>query len=410
MRRRSSSGQSVAFLTNARERAAVRVRGAVSRRPRRDIDRRGFFGRCRRCRRPIRRPAEWLDRRESYDHLLQRVPASSSARCACSISAPAAGWLSHRLAALGHRVVAVDAWTTRRMDWARGGTTDRVSGVQADFDALPFAPNQFDLVVFNGSLHYAPDPAASLRSARRMLSAGGAVAVMDSPMFRRDADGAAMVADQHAPFAGRARRSLSRSARASGYLTFAGLGAIADPLGLRSQFVRSRGPLPWRLRRPRSDVRVCGVGRRRSACGWRDDRSLQPALDDAREAAAAAVAAVAGGGPRRRASWTLVDGNVTRDPAGRSSRGSGLPRDPAQLVRRHGDARPAADAGGRRVPAGQAAPAGRADRVGRLLPDAARRHRARARRSSTSSSARRAKARCCTCFAALRSGGSLDPS
>ena len=69
-----------------------------------------------------------------------------------------------------------------------------------------------DLVVFNGSLHYAPYIAATLARAHRMLAPGGALVVMDSPMFRRDRDGAAMVDDKHTRF----RRELGRLRRARG--------------------------------------------------------------------------------------------------------------------------------------------------------------------------------------------------
>ncbi len=81
------------------------------------------------------------------------------------------GWLSHRLATLGYRVVAVD----RLDDEADGLGACRhypiaFPAVQADFDALPFEPHQFDLVVFDGSLHYSPNPAATLaRGARACL-------------------------------------------------------------------------------------------------------------------------------------------------------------------------------------------------------------------------------------------------
>ncbi len=144
----------------------------------------------------------------------------------------------------------------RRMDWVRARHYDvPFTAVQADFDALPFVPKQFDLVVFNGSLHYAPDAAATLARARRMLASGGALVVMDSPMFRRDRDGAAMVDDRDRRF----RRELAISGVVRpgvGYLTFARLGEIAESLDLHPQFVPTRGPLPWRLRRHLARVRL----------------------------------------------------------------------------------------------------------------------------------------------------------
>jgi SAM-dependent methyltransferase len=200
--------------------------------------------------------AEWLVRRETYHHLLQRVLAASSQPMQVLDVGAGTGWLSHRLASLGQRVVAVDALDDEADGlgaWRHYDVPFVV--VQADFDALPFVPKQFDLVVFNGSLHYAPDAAATLARARRMLAPGGALVVMDSPMFRRDRDGAAMVDEKHRRF--RLELAVADDVRPGvGYLTFARLGAIAASLDLQAQFVPTRGPLPWRLRRQFARVRL----------------------------------------------------------------------------------------------------------------------------------------------------------
>jgi SAM-dependent methyltransferase len=200
--------------------------------------------------------AEWLVRRETYHHLLQRVFAASPQPMQVLDVGAGTGWLSHRLTALGQRVAAVDvidddvdglgAWRHYDVPFVV---------VQADFDALPFAPRQFDLVVFNGSLHYAPDAAATLARARRMLTPGGALVVMDSPMFPRDRDGAAMLDDTHR----RIETDLGTSGVVRpgvGYLTFARLTEIAQSLELEPAFVPTRGPLPWRLRRQIARVRL----------------------------------------------------------------------------------------------------------------------------------------------------------
>ena len=200
--------------------------------------------------------AEWLMRRETYHHLLQCVLASSSQPMHVLDVGAGTGWLSHRLSALAQRVVAVDALDDEKDGlgaWRHYGVSFAV--VQADFDALPFAPKQFDLVVFNGSLHYAPDAAATLARARRMLAPGGALVVMDSPMFRHDRDGAAMLDEKHRLF--RHELDIADVVRPGvGYLTFARLGAIAESLELRARFVPTRGPLPWRLRRQLTRVRL----------------------------------------------------------------------------------------------------------------------------------------------------------
>ena len=132
--------------------------------------------------------------------------------------------------------------------------TDSVA-VQADFDALPFAPGQFDLVVFNGSLHYAADTAATLEQAHRMLAPEGVLVVMDSPMFRADGDGSAMVGATLQRFKDDCGCS-DVVQPGAGYLTFSRLAGVAEKLALRPRFVPSRGPLGWRLRRSVSRVRL----------------------------------------------------------------------------------------------------------------------------------------------------------
>jgi ubiquinone/menaquinone biosynthesis C-methylase UbiE len=197
-----------------------------------------------------------LVRRETYRHLLQRVLTSSLQPLQVLDVGAGTGWLAHRLAALGQRVVAVDALDDDRdgLGAAQHYAVPFVA-VQADFDALPFLPKQFHLVVFNGSLHYAPDAAATLTRARRMLAAGGTLVVMDSPMFRRDRDGAAMLDDQHKQF--RAELAVPAVvARGVGYLTYERLGAIAQSLEMVPRFVPTRGPLPWRVRRQLARVRL----------------------------------------------------------------------------------------------------------------------------------------------------------
>ena len=181
-----------------------------------------------------------------------RCPVSGRGRFAPSTSAPAAAGCR-----IGWRRSATTPWrsidsTMRSMDWARARHYPvTFAVVQADFDALPFAPAQFDLVVFNGSLHYSPDPAATLgRSASGCSCAGGSLVVMDSPMFcarrRRPGDGRRAAARVH-----RATAASTDVVRPGvGFLTFArSRRAWPRVWGCAAQFVPSRGPLGWRLRR-----------------------------------------------------------------------------------------------------------------------------------------------------------------
>lgn len=120
---------------------------------------------------------------------------------------------------------------------------------------MPFTAGQFDLVVFNGALHYAPDVAATLGCAHRMLGPGGGLVVMDSPMFHTDRDGGAMVEDMVRRFAtAYGCREVVR--QGAGYLTFTLLARTADALRVRGRFLPSRGSLPWRLRRSLAWLRL----------------------------------------------------------------------------------------------------------------------------------------------------------
>ena len=199
----------------------------------------------------------WRLRRESFAHLVrhaQRAQADGPLRV-LDLGA-GSGWLSHRLAEAGHHVVAVD-----RIDDEADGLgacrhyDERFAAVQADFDALPFEPSQFDLAVFDGSLHYSPDPVATLAEAKRMLAVGGAVAVMDSPMFTRDGDGRAMVADERLKL--EVVHGIEHAIHPGvGFLTFAALERASAFLGLHGLFLPSRGSLGWRARRQLARLRL----------------------------------------------------------------------------------------------------------------------------------------------------------
>jgi SAM-dependent methyltransferase len=203
------------------------------------------------------RAAEWRLRRESYAHLQQRaLPDVWEGPIRTLDVGAGSGWLSHRLASFGHRAVAVDQLDDD-VDGLGACRHYPVSfvAVEADFDALPFESSQFEVVILNGSLHYSPDPAATLAEARRMLAPGGAMVVMDSPMFSKGRDGQAMVDAQHRAFA--TEYGVAYVVRAGvGFLTFGDLERATTALGLRGQFFPSRGPLGWRVRREIARLRL----------------------------------------------------------------------------------------------------------------------------------------------------------
>lgn len=198
---------------------------------------------------------EWRIRQQSLDTLLG---AFSTARRSARVLDLGAGngWLSQRLTVLGHAAVAVDL-NDDSEDGLGVAAVSRVAfaRVQAGFEQLPFETGQFDVVVFNASLHYADEPGAVLGEAWRMLARGGALVVMDSPLFARERDGERMVEDQLAVL--RTRFGVpSPLSCGRGFLTLEELRRAATLCGMEASFTPSPGPWLWRLRRAWSGVRL----------------------------------------------------------------------------------------------------------------------------------------------------------
>jgi SAM-dependent methyltransferase len=171
-----------------------------------------------------RRPDRERDRtrRAEYFRLLERhaLPAIWNGTIQVLDLGAGDGWLSSRLASFGYWAVAVDrcAGGTDGLD-ARRRYPGSFAAARADYDALPFASGRFDLAIFAASLHLSPDPAATLAEAKRVLAPGGAIAVMDSPIFERE-----------------------------GLLTFERLERIAATLRLRARFYPVAASPAWHLR------------------------------------------------------------------------------------------------------------------------------------------------------------------
>ncbi len=110
-------------------------------------------------------------------------------------------WLSARLAERGHVALAVDI----SLDSVDGlGVCRRISSggyasvqpVRAEFDAFPFAPASFDLIIFNASLHYSRDILKTVRDSMGLLTAGGMMYILDSPLYRDAESGRSMVRER----------------------------------------------------------------------------------------------------------------------------------------------------------------------------------------------------------------------
>jgi SAM-dependent methyltransferase len=192
--------------------------------------------------------AVWRVRQESFRHLYRRVLTRLGRRPLRVLDLGAGnGWLSHRLTMLGNVCVAVD-WLDDPDDGLGAALhyPTTFTRLQADFDHLPLVGGQFDVVIFNASLHYSANPIATLRNAANTLVDGGTLVVMDSPVFVSDADGQQMLAERQHGFADRIGRPLEWGV---GYLTVNGLARSATEAGLMLQRIPSRGRPGWAFKR-----------------------------------------------------------------------------------------------------------------------------------------------------------------
>ncbi|MFW6201425.1 MAG: class I SAM-dependent methyltransferase, partial [Gemmatimonadota bacterium] len=153
------------------------------------------------------RAAQWRIRARTFDRFVRSVLAPLARRRAprplrvLDLGA-GNGWLCHRVARHGHRAAAVDL----RDDEVDGlgaavGYSAHLGArmfdrIAASFEALPLADDSFDVVVFNASLHYALDLRTALAEAARVVAPGGRVAILDSPFYRSNDAGDAMVAEK----------------------------------------------------------------------------------------------------------------------------------------------------------------------------------------------------------------------
>ena len=165
------------------------------------------------------------------------------------------GWLSYRMALAGHACTAIDI----RGDDVDGlgaaaplvaRSAGRMRGLVGSFDSIPLAEAAADIAVFNASLHYSTDLAATLTEAARVVRPGGTLAILDSPFYESESDGAAMVAEKHSSagdlFGSRADVLLGLPFIE--FLTRARLAEASGALGLRWFRRRVCYPLAYELR------------------------------------------------------------------------------------------------------------------------------------------------------------------
>ena len=168
------------------------------------------------------------------------------------------GWLSHRLARLGHLPCAADI-NIDPMDGLGAARHFSPSWpvVQGEYDRLPLAAAQFDVVLFNAGFHYSVDYHHTLKEALRMMRREGRVVILDSPIYRTETSGLKMVAERKADFVKRFGTP-SDALPSREFLTWDVLAGFEGDLGLAFETVKVWYGLKWALR----PVRAALKGRR----------------------------------------------------------------------------------------------------------------------------------------------------
>ena len=138
---------------------------------------------------------QWAQRATSFDALSRLLNEESSGKRSMSIVDAGAGncWLSARLAARGHDVVAIDANDDDHDGLgARRHHPEAFQVARAELMALPLGDSVADVVVFNAAAHYV-QLRVLVDEARRVVAPGGAIVIVDSPVYEDASAGEAMV-------------------------------------------------------------------------------------------------------------------------------------------------------------------------------------------------------------------------
>ncbi len=194
----------------------------------------------------------WRLRRRTFRTFMRRILAPLEARSPDPLRildlGAGNGWLANRLALRGHRVAAVDLRTGERDGLGAHVHYESVfTTVRAEFERLPFETAQFDLAIFNASLHYAEDYERTLREAVRVLGRKGKLVIVESPVYRRERAGRNMVYERERDFSARFGFA-SNALECEHYLTYDRLDDLAKIIGITWEFFRPHYGLRWRMR------------------------------------------------------------------------------------------------------------------------------------------------------------------
>lgn len=127
---------------------------------------------------------EWRLRRYDWD-VVERTVKNQGGQLRTLDVGAWNGWLSNRLAALGHEVTAVDYFDDPYDGLgAMQFYPRRWRAIQMDLRDLALLDERFDVVILNRCTHFFAEPAAFARQARLRLAPGGLLLMTGLPFYR----------------------------------------------------------------------------------------------------------------------------------------------------------------------------------------------------------------------------------
>lgn len=162
------------------------------------------------------------------------------------------GWMSYRLASQGHAPVAVDLLTNDQdglgaAEHYKKRLASLFPRFQAELDNLPFADDQFDLVVFNSSFHYSENYEKTFAEALRCTRGNGTVLIADTPWYSDERSGQLMLEERRVSFTKRYGFP-SDELRSLEYLTDQRLEDMGKRFGIRWQTHEPYYGIRWQMR------------------------------------------------------------------------------------------------------------------------------------------------------------------
>jgi len=191
---------------------------------------------------------QWKIRNKSFRALLSALCLKSQKGKKIIDQGAGVGWLCNRLAEMGHHPLAIDINMDDMDGLSAGKNYDRRWPViQAEFDNLPLADDQADVVIFNASLHYSTDYYNTLREALRVLANDGKLVIIDSPIYRKPGSGIQMKSQRH-DFFEKKYGFRSDSINSIEFLTWDMIKDLGNSLGITWNVIRPWYGLGWAIR------------------------------------------------------------------------------------------------------------------------------------------------------------------